>query len=254
MEPLKRDFLPADLTPLLDEAGFDGCVAVQARHSVDETRWLLELAEEIEFIRGVVGWVDLCSPAAPRQLEELARSGKLVGIRHIVQDEPDDEYLLRPDFLQGIARLADFGFAFDILIYPRHLRVAASFARQFPDQRFVLDHIAKPLIADRVLEPWNKDVRDLAELPNVHCKLSGMVTEAQWKQWSRDHFRPYLDTVLEAFGPARIMIGSDWPVCILSADYTSTIGIVKDFIQELSPAEKDAILGGNCAAFYRLPA
>ncbi len=252
MAPLKRDFLASDLMPLREEIGFDGSVAVQARHSLDETRWLLKQAEANEFVRGVVGWVDLCSPDAGQHLEQLSASRKLVGIRHVAQDEPDDEFLLRPDFCRGIALLREFELAYDILIYPRHLRVAASFARRFPRQRFVLDHIAKPSIAEHGMEPWNKDVRALAELPNVDCKLSGMVTEARWKQWTREDFRPYLDTVLEAFGPARLMIGSDWPVCTLSADYRSTMQIVFDYIEELSAAEKDAILGGNCAAFYRL--
>jgi L-fuconolactonase len=252
MPALKRDFLPADLKPLLDDVGFDGSIAVQARHSMDETRWLLELAQSHAFVRGVVGWVDLCSPEAHRHLEQIASDRKLVGIRHAAQDEPDDEFLLRPDFCQGVALLAGFGLAYDILIYPRHLRAAATFARRFPEQRFVLDHIAKPPIAERVMEPWKKDVRALAELPNVHCKLSGMVTEARWRQWRREDFRPYLDTILEAFGPARLMIGSDWPVCTLSADYRSTMGIVMDFIGELSAAEMSAILGGNCAAFYRI--
>ncbi|MFZ0395011.1 MAG: amidohydrolase family protein [Terracidiphilus sp.] len=254
MVPLKRDFLPSDLQPLLGGIAFDGSIAVQARHSMDETRWLLELAQAHEFVRGVVGWVDLCSPDAPRHLEQLAGNPKLVGIRHAAQDEPDDEFLLRPDFCRGVALLSQYGLAYDILIFPRHLRVAATFARRFPEQRFVLDHIAKPLIAQQAMEPWNKDVRALAALANVHCKLSGMVTEARWKQWTRDDFQLYLDTVLEAFGPGRLMIGSDWPVSTLAADYRSTMGIVVDFIEELSAAEKDAILGGNCAAFYRLPA
>jgi L-fuconolactonase len=252
MEPLKRDFLPVDLKPLLNEVGCDGSIAVQARHHMDETHWLLEQAGAHEFVRGVVGWVDLCSAEARGHLEQLASNRKLVGIRHAAQDEPDDEFLLRPDFCRGVALLAEFGLAYDILIYPRHLRAAAKFARRFPEQRFVLDHIAKPPIADRVLEAWNEDVRALAELPNVHCKLSGMVTEARWKHWTREDFRPYLDTILEAFGPARLMIGSDWPVCTLSANYRSTMGIVMDFIGELSTAERDAVLGDNCADFYRL--
>ncbi len=252
MAPLKRDFLSGDLKPLLEGIGFDGSIAVQARHSIEETRWLLEMAEANEFVRGVVGWVDLCSPDARRRLEQLSASRKLAGIRHAVQDEPDDEFLLRPDFCRGIALLSEFGLAYDILIHPRHLRAAASFARRFPTQRFVLDHIAKPLIAECAMEPWNKDVRALAELANVHCKLSGMVTEAKWRQWQQEDFRPYLDTILQAFGPARLMIGSDWPVCTLSADYRSTMQIVLDSIEELSAAEKDAILGNNCAAFYRL--
>ena len=252
MASLKRDFLPADLKPLLEGIGFEGSIAVQARHSLDETRWLLQLAEAHPFIRGVVGWVDLCSPDAPQHLEELADNRKLVGIRHVVQDEPEDEFLLRPDFCCGVALLRNCGLAYDILIYPRQLRVTASFARRFPEQRFVLDHIAKPLIADHVMEPWNKDIRALAEVPNVHCKLSGMVTEARWRQWRREDFRPYLDAVLEAFGPARLMIGSDWPVCTLSADYCSTMAIVLEFIDELSEGEREAILGSNCVEFYRL--
>lgn len=251
MAPLKRDFLPTDLKALLDETGFAGCVAVQALHSDEETRWLLELADAHEFVCGVVGWVDLCSPEAPRRLEQLAQNRKLVGVRHVAQDEPDDEFLLRPDFRRGIAHLEEYGLAYDILIYPRHLRVAAALAGEFPRQRFVLDHIAKPLIAERGMTPWARDLRTLAELPNVYCKLSGMVTEARWKQWTAQDFHPYLDTVLEAFGPARLMIGSDWPVCTLSADYAVTMGVVAEYIGKLSESEQEAILGGNCAAFYR---
>lgn len=253
MTPLKRDFLPEDLKPLLDAAGFDGCVAVQACHSIEETEWLLELAETNLFVYGVVGWVDLCSPDAPRQLERLTANSKLVGVRHVAQDEPDDRFLLRPDFRRGIAQLREFGLAYDILIYPRHLRVAAALAREFPNQRFVLDHIAKPLIAERVMGPWDQDIRALAELPNVSCKLSGMVTEARWMHWTREDFRPYLEVVFEAFGPERLMIGSDWPVCTVSANYEDAMGIVMEYIAGLSAAEKGAILGGNCAAFYRLP-
>lgn len=253
MAPLQRDFLPEDLRPLLEGTGFDGSVAVQACHSIEETEWLLELANANAFVRGVVGWVDLCSPDAPRQLEQLAANRKLVGVRHVAQDEPDDQFLLRPDFLRGIARLSEFGLAYDILIYPRHLRAASALARGFPDQRFVLDHIAKPLIAEGALAPWETGIRALAQLPNVYCKLSGMVTEARWRQWTREDFRPYLDVVLEAFGPARLMIGSDWPVCTLSANYQDTMAIVMEYVAELSAAEKDTILGGNCAAFYRLP-
>ena len=252
MASLKRDFLPADLKPLLDGIGFDGSIAVQALHSVDETRWLLDLADTNEFIRGVVGWVDLCSPDAPRQLEQLAGNRKLVGIRHVAQAEPDDEFLLRPDFCRGIAQLKQLGLAYDLLVYPRHLRAAASLAYRFPEQRFVLDHIAKPLIATQVMAPWDNDVRALARFPNVSCKLSGMVTEARWKQWRRQDFYPYLDTVLEVFGPSRLMIGSDWPVCTLSAEYSEAMAIVMEYIGKLPALDQDAILGGNCASFYRL--
>lgn len=253
MAVLRRDFLPADLKPLLEASGFSGCVAVQARQSLDETRFLLDLAARYDFIRGVVGWVDLRSAALPEQLAEFTRHPKFVGVRHVVQDEPDDEFLLRPDFQQGIARLAEHGLAYDILIYPRQLRAAIKFVAAFPGQRFVLDHIAKPLIAQHTLEPWNSDIRALAQFPNVFCKVSGMVTEARWNAWQPEDFRPYLDTVFEAFTPARIMVGSDWPVCTLAADYSRTMAIITSYIAQLPADQQAAILGGNCAAFYRLP-
>ena len=249
---LKRDFLPRDLEPLLSAEGFDGSIAVQARQSLEETRWLLELAEQNTIIKGVVGWVDLCSPALDAQLEEFGRNPRLVGLRHVVQDEPDDEFMLRPDFRRGIARLGDYGLKYDVLIYPKHLPSALKLVREFSDQQFVLDHIAKPLIADGVLEPWKSNIRELATCDNITCKLSGMVTEARWQQWHADDFRAYLDTVLEAFGPQRLMIGSDWPVCTLSASYSSTMGLVKNYIAHLSAKEQGAILGGNCAAFYEV--
>jgi L-fuconolactonase len=253
MAALRRDFLPHDLKPLLDESGFDGCVAVQARQTIEETHWLLELAARNEFIRGVVGWVDLRSPNLAEQLGELTRNSKLVAVRHIVQSEPDDEFMLRPDFRRGIAQLAEFGLVYDVLVYPRQLRAAVKLVTQFPWQRFVLDHIAKPLIAQAALEPWNTDIRALAQLPNVSCKVSGMVTEARWNQWRPQDFHPYLDVVFEAFGHQRIMIGSDWPVCMVAADYGSTMRIVTDYIAQLPSEQQDAILGENCAGFYPLP-
>ena len=250
MAALKRDFLPADLKPLLAANGLDGSVAVQARQSLEETRWLLDLADHHDLIRGVVGWVDLCSAELPAQLEEFAKHPRLVGVRHVVQDEPDDEFLLRAEFLRGIARLAEYGLAYDLLLYPRHLPVAVKVAREFPEQVFVLDHIAKPPIAEGRLAPWERDLRELATCGNVACKLSGMVTEARWKGWTESDFRPYLDVVLDAFGADRLMIGSDWPVCTLSADYAATLGIVRDSIERLSADERDGILGGNCARVY----
>ncbi|MGO9433203.1 MAG: amidohydrolase family protein [Terracidiphilus sp.] len=251
MATLKRDFLPHDLKPLLDENGFDGSIAVQARQSLEETRWLLELAEENGIIQGVVGWVDLCSPQLRSQVEELAACKKLVGVRHVLQDEPDDHFMLRPEFQRGIAELASFGLAYDLLLHPRHLPIAVKLVSTFPDQVFVLDHIAKPVIADGLLEPWKQDIRELAKHSNVSCKLSGMVTEARWKQWEQGDFRPYLDVVLEAFGPSRLMIGSDWPVCTLSAEYRQTVGIVLDYVHRLTQTEREGILGGNCARVYR---
>ena len=250
MAVLKRDLLPRDLEPLLRANRLNGSIAVQARQSLEETRWLLALAEENDFVKGVVGWVDLRSSQLRDQLQEFVGNKKLVGVRHVVQDEPDDAFLLRPEFRRGIGLLAEFGLVYDLLLHPRHLPIAVKLVREFPAQQFVLDHIAKPSIAKGTLEPWASDLRALAQLPNVVCKLSGMVTEARWSVWTQEDFRPYLDVVLEAFGPERLMIGSDWPVCTLSADYASTLGIVKRFIGQLSEAEQDVILGGTCARVY----
>ena len=185
MASIRRDFLPQDLKPLLDRAGFDGCVAVQARQSLDETRWLLQLAGQYEFIRGVVGWVDLRSPNLAAQLGEFSGQEKLVGVRHVVQDEPDDAFMMRDDFRRGIAQLASVNLTYDVLIYPRQLPAAIRLVEEFPSQRFVLDHIAKPLIGEGKMEPWATEIRSLAQSPNLSCKLSGMVTEARWRQWRR---------------------------------------------------------------------
>jgi L-fuconolactonase len=253
MEALKRDYLPCDLKPLLGASGFDGSIAVQARQSTEETRWLVELAEQNNFIRGVVGWVDLCSPTVRGQLEELRETKRLVGIRHVLQGEPDDEFMLRPEFRRGIGQLAEFGLVYDLLLYPHHLPVAVKLVREFPGQRFVLDHIAKPRIDAQVIEPWNQDISELARFPNVSCKLSGMVTEARWNRWTADDFRPYLDVVLEEFGASRLMIGSDWPVCTVSSDYASTMKIVTDYIAQLTTDEREGILGENCARIYGIP-
>jgi L-fuconolactonase len=251
MALLKRDFLPHDLAPLLASSGFDGSIAVQAQHSVDEMRWLLELAAQNRFIKGVVGWVDLAAPSLQDQLAEFAGNDRLVGMRHVVQSEPDDAFMLRPEFRRGIAQLAGFGLAYDLLLYPRHLPIAVKLVAEFPQQTFVLDHIAKPAIATGLLEPWKRDIAELAKFPNVACKLSGMVTEARWNQWSPSDFEPYLDTVFAAFGPDRLMIGSDWPVCTVAGDYVSTLNLVKNYIARLGSSECDAILGGNCARIYR---
>src|SRR5579859_222262 len=213
MAALRRDFLPRDLEPELDAAGFDACIAVQARQTLEETQWLLALADENPFIAGVVGWVDLRAEVVRDQLAALSKNPKLVGVRHVIQAEPDDQFLLRADFLRGISALQEFGLTYDILIYPRHLPVAIEFVQRFPEQRFVLDHLAKPFIKAQTVDPWATHMRELATFPNVFCKLSGMVTEADWKNWKPEHFRPYLQTAFEAFGGDRLMIGSDWPVC-----------------------------------------
>ena len=249
---LKRDFLPEDLAPLLKSIGLDGCIAVQARQTLEETRWLLELAEKHAFIKGVVGWVDLCSSDVQRQLEIFAAHPKFVGVRHIVQDEPDDEFVLRPEFMNGISQLNQFDLTYDLLLYPKHLRAAAQLVQKFPEQPFVLDHMGKPRIAEGILSPWREDLRELAGSQNVFCKLSGMVTEAKWNRWKPAEFTRYFDSVVEAFTPERLMVGSDWPVCLLSGDYRSTMQIVIDYIGQFSPGEQSGMLGGNCARFYEI--
>jgi L-fuconolactonase len=252
MSVIKRDFLPADLEPQLRAAGFDACVAVQARQTVEETAWLLELAERHPFVVGVVGWVDLRSPDVRAQLQRFGRHPKLVGVRHIVQGESDDRFLLRPDFGRGIALLEEFALAFDILINPRHLAVAAEFVRRFPRQRFVLDHLAKPEIARGEIEEWSRELRALAAAPNVFAKLSGLVTEADWKRWTPDQMRPYLEVAFECFGPGRLMIGSDWPVCALAGDYGRTMRVVTDYLEGRPAVEREAVLGGNAREFWKL--
>lgn len=253
MAALKRDFLPGDLAPMLREHGLDGSVAVQARQSLEETRWLLELASVHEQIKGVVGWVDLCSPQLHAQLEEFAAQPRLVGVRHVLQDEPDDAFMLRPEFRRGVAQLAEFGLVYDVLIFPRHLPYSVKLAREFPQQLFVLDHLAKPLIADQRVQPWASHLRELAQCDNVTCKLSGMVTEAHWKAWHIEDFTPYLDVAMEAFGPHRLMFGSDWPVCTLSADYSATMGIVSAYVERLTSSERASVMGGACARVYGIP-
>ncbi len=250
MEALRRDYLPQDLAPLLHATGFDGTIAVQARQMVEETEWLLALADRHAFIRGVVGWVDLCSLDLGAQLERLGANPKLVGVRHVVHDEPDEDFMLRPEFRRGIARLGPAGLTYDLLLRPPHLKAAIRLVDEFKDQRFVLDHIGKPGVGDVSGSIWKEDLHRLAERPNVLCKLSGLVTEAEWSAWLPDDFRPALDVVFEAFGADRLMIGSDWPVCTLAADYATTMGVVMDFVRDLTPAERDGILGGNCARFY----
>ena len=252
--PIRRDFLPDDLKPLLAAQGFDSCVAVQARQSFEETIWLLELVREHAFISGVVGWIDLLadsSKGVAYQLERIDRR-KLVGVRHVVQDEPDDRFMLRADFLCGIESLRDYSLTYDILIFPQQLPAAIQLVRKFPEQLFVLDHIAKPPIGAGLLSPWQEQIRELAKAGNVYCKLSGMVTEARHCDWKAGDFKPYLDVVWEAFGADRLMIGSDWPVCLLSGDYASTMQIVVDYVSHFNGPTKDKVLGGNATKFYNL--
>jgi L-fuconolactonase len=252
MSALRRDFLPADLMPELDRSDFQGSVAVQALQKIEETRWLLGLAERSPWILGVVGWADLRSPDIRSQLKVLARNPKLVGVRHIVQSEPEDRFLLQPEFLRGIATLEEFDLAYDILIYTKHLSVAAEFVERFPRQRFVLDHLAKPPIKSGQVDSWANGIRRLAEFPNMFCKLSGLVTEADWQHWQPEQFVPFLDVAFESFGPDRLMIGSDWPVCLVAASYQRATEVVKTYLQAKSVQCRKAVLGGNAQRFWRL--
>ena len=252
MQTIRRDFLPDDLKPELSRAGFDGSILVQTRQTLEETRWLLALAAQAPTILGVVGWVDLRAPDAHAQLKALAGNPKLVGIRHIVQGEPDDNFLLREDFLRGISILEEFDLAYDILIYPRHLPVAAKFVQRFPRQRFVLDHMAKPPIKSGEIRSWAEGIRRLAEFPNVFCKISGLVTEADWQHWTPEQITPYVEVAFESFGADRLMIGSDWPVCLVAASYERSIGIAKQYLERSSPKEREAVMGGNAQRFWRL--
>jgi L-fucono-1,5-lactonase len=254
MAALRRNFLPDDLNPELESAGFHGSVAVQARQTLEETRWLLDLAERFPWILGVVGWVDLRSSDVRSQLKVLAQNPKLVGIRHVVQSEPDDRYMLQPDFLRGIAVLEEFDLAYDILIYTKHLSVAAEFVERFPRQRFVLDHLAKPPIKGDNIDSWAQGISQLAAFPNVFCKLSGLVTEADWQHWECEQITPFLDVAFESFGPDRLMIGSDWPVCLVAASYARSVDVVKSYLVQKNPECQDRVLGGNAQRFWRLEA
>jgi L-fuconolactonase len=250
--PLHRDWLPTDLAPLLAAAGLDGCIAVQARQTIDESHWLLELAEHHSVIKGVVGWVDLRSPEVEHDLAALAPHPKFCGVRHVVQDEPDVNFMLGAEFQRGISKLHAHKLTYDILIYPQQLPAAIELAHRFPEQPFVLDHIAKPLIKDGTLSPWREQIRELAKSPNVLCKVSGMVTEADQKAWKPADFKPYLDVVFEAFGEDRLMYGSDWPVCLLAGSYAQTFSLVDEYTRVLSAAAREKFFGGNAARFYRV--
>ncbi|PYR75406.1 MAG: amidohydrolase [Acidobacteria bacterium] len=251
MPPLRRDFLPGELKREMDAAGIDASVAVQARSTLEETRWLLALADAHPFIAGVVGWVDLQSPGVEAELERMAGHPRLVGVRHIVQAEPDD-FLSRPAFRRGVAALSRFDLAYDILVYARQLHAAADFVAAFPRQRFVLDHLGKPDIRGDGFASWKNEFTALARFPNVCCKLSGLVTEARWDSWTPSQLRPYIDSALECYGPERLMIGSDWPVCTVAGSYQRTMGVVIDAVGALSAVERAEILGGAAQRFWNL--
>jgi L-fuconolactonase len=252
MKALAKDFLADELRCELARSGIHGSVAVQARQTLDETHWLLEVAENCEVIRGVVGWAPIATADFPKVLEALHPFTRLKGLRHVVQDEPDREYLLRPDFNAGIALLKQYSLTYDILIFEHHLPATICFVDGHPAQIFVLDHMAKPRIRDGQLEPWRTNIRELARRENVYCKLSGLATEADWKQWRPTELHAYLDVVLEAFGPDRLIAGSDWPVCLLATTLPHWFSTLQDYLRDLSVAEQEAILGGVATEIYSL--
>jgi len=249
---IRRDFLPADLAGEIAAAGVDGVVSVQARQTLAETRWLLTLAEANAFVAGVVGWVPLASPTVRDTLAELAANDRLRGVRHVLQGEADPDFAARPDFNRGIAALRGLGLAYDVLVHERQLPAAIALVDRHPDQVFVVDHAAKPRIRDRVVSPWRERMRDLARRPNAFCKLSGMVSEADPGGWTRETLEPYADVVLEAFGPARVMFGSDWPVCLAACPYSRWLATVGDLCAGLSAGERESVLGGTACRVYGL--
>ena len=252
MDVLRRDFTPADLRNEMQQAGVDGAVAVQARQTLQETEWLLSLAAQHDFMRGVVGWAPLIDASVAGELQRLGSQPKLKGIRHVLQDEPDDCYMLRDDFNAGISQLRRLNLAYDVLIFERHLPQTIQFVDRHPDQVFVIDHIAKPRIRDGVLSPWRENLKELARRSHCYCKLSGVVTEADWRDWRSEEIRPYLEAVLDAFGPRRCLFGSDWPVLLLAGSYAGWAATVREFVSTLSSAEQERILGGTAAEVYRL--
>jgi L-fuconolactonase len=252
MGVLQRDFLPEQLASELDANKIDASIAVQADQSEQETLFLLDLAKRSRRIAGVVGWVDLVSPRLDDRLKVFSQFEKLRGLRHVAQSEPDDRFLVRPDFTRGISRLQEFGFTYDILIYPKQLPAAIELVAKFPEQRFVLDHLAKPEIKTKNIAAWATLIGSIGRNPNVYCKLSGLVTEADWRRWSPANFDPYLDVVFEAFGVDRLMFGSDWPVCLLAASYKQVKDIIADFVERKAPKAKEKIFGANAVRFYDL--
>jgi L-fucono-1,5-lactonase len=252
MKILRRDYLPSGLKTELKRSGFQGSIAVQARQTLEETQWLLELADQNAFIKGVVGWVDLCSPDVEQQILKFVKNPRFVGVRHIIQDEADEAFMLRADFSNGLYNLQKYDLTYDLLIFPRHLPNAVKLVARFPDLRIVIDHLAKPVIKKQIISPWREGLIELAHYPNTWCKISGMVTEADWQNWKYDDFVPYLDTVLDSFGPERVLFGSDWPVCTLAGNYQQVLSIVLRYIEKYSVEQQSAISGENARKVYKI--
>lgn len=252
LAPICRDFLPEDLIPLIHEAGIQRTIVVQTQHDTRENLWALALADQHAFIAGVVGWVDLTSPDCERQLLEVKDHPKFVGVRHVIQDEPDEDFIIREDVSRGIQVLQKYNVPFDLLFYVNHLRHAVALAKAFPELPMVIDHLAKPRIKDHSIDDWLPQFRAAAMHPNVYCKLSGMVTEADWENWTSSDLRPYVQHALDAFGPERLMFGSDWPVCNLAASYLEVKEALVDALGPISPSDHASIFGGTAARFYKI--
>ncbi|MEP7278738.1 MAG: amidohydrolase family protein [Bacteroidota bacterium] len=251
MASIRKDFMPEDLAPVLQANGIAGCVAVQADQTEQETDFLLNCSTKHDFIRGVVGWVDLRAHNAAERLEYYSQFSQIKGFRHILQGE-EPAFMLQPDFLKGIALLKKFNFTYDILIFPKHLPAALQLVKLFPDQPFVIDHMAKPLIKSGLIDEWKKGITAVAQYPRVHCKISGLVTEADIRNWKPADFTPYLDLVAETFGIKRLIYGSDWPVCLAAGSYKKVISIVQDYFSRFSISEQELVFGKNASAFYHL--
>lgn len=251
MSVLKSDFLPEDLQPLLQKHQFDGCVAVQADSSEKETEFLLSLAKETRFIKGVIGWLDLCSDRIDERLEHFSKYKELKGVRHIVQAEKKD-FMLRKDFRNGISLLEKHNLTYDILIFPHQLEEAILLVEKHPKQKFIIDHCAKPFIKDKKIKTWQKHIEKISRFENVACKVSGLTTEANWKTWNQDEMKPYLDVVFNTFGCKRTLFGSDWPVSLLAGNYSKNLHLIEDYIQQFSKKEHQQIMGLNAKNWYNL--
>lgn len=250
--PICRDYLPADLVPHLKHTGVQKTVFVQTQHNVEENRWVLKLAEQNSFIAGVVGWVDLASEQCEEQLLEFKDNPKFVGVRHITHDEPDVDFIVRPDVIRGLKVLQKHKVPFDLLFYVQHLKHAATLGRELPELPMVVDHISKPKIRERKIDGWKQDLQTAAACPNIFCKLSGMVTEADWKAWKPADLKPYVDVALEAFGAERCMFGTDWPVCELAGTYEQVFEALDTVTSSLSETERGHIFGQTAINFYGL--
>ena len=252
LEPIRRDYLPNHLEPLIRRAGVDRTIIVQTQHNLRENDWALSLADKYDFIAGVVGWIDLASPDCERQLEKYRQHPKFVGVRHVTHDEPDPDFIVRDDVLRGLKTLEKHRVPFDLLFFVKHLHHATTLAQRLPELPLVLDHLAKPMITARRLDNWEATFREAASFPNVYCKLSGLVTEADWRAWTPADLKPYVEIALEAFGPARCMFGSDWPVCELAGSYGEVCAALRELLGAVSESETAQILGQTAISFYSL--